>query len=160
MFEWTSKYAVSLYSACPVCLPLFRLYKAYLSKDDWVLDVRRADAIFVAAHVSVCKSILTSVPLSSAHSSRKVPSSLRTCFLDSSRKAIFLQRTTRTQWSGVNGHSVLSLDETMPRRLRGIRAYHHLPRKSLLIQHGCRESDCWQCAAFTRAHFIPQQLRQ
>ncbi|KAJ9119617.1 hypothetical protein QFC22_003326 [Naganishia vaughanmartiniae] len=27
-----------------------KLYKAYLSRDDWVLDVRRADAIFVAAH--------------------------------------------------------------------------------------------------------------
>ncbi|KAJ9094470.1 hypothetical protein QFC21_006009 [Naganishia friedmannii] len=27
-----------------------KLYKAYLSKDDWVRDVRRADAIFVAAH--------------------------------------------------------------------------------------------------------------
>lgn len=35
------------------CSPLSsRLFKAYLSRPDWIRDVRRADAIFVAAHVS------------------------------------------------------------------------------------------------------------
>lgn len=36
---------------------VFRLFKAYLSRPDWIRDVRRADAVFVAAHVSFSASI-------------------------------------------------------------------------------------------------------
>jgi hypothetical protein len=35
-------------------IPVSRLFKVYLSKPDWVTDVERADAIFVAAHSQGC----------------------------------------------------------------------------------------------------------
>lgn len=35
-------------------MPLSRLFKGYLSKPEWVNDVERADAIFVAAHSQGC----------------------------------------------------------------------------------------------------------
>jgi hypothetical protein len=35
-------------------VPVSRLLKVYLSKPEWVTDVQRADAIFVAAHSQGC----------------------------------------------------------------------------------------------------------
>jgi hypothetical protein len=44
-------------------LSVSRLFKVYLSKPEWVADVQRADAIFVATHVSI--SIVLAISASS-----------------------------------------------------------------------------------------------
>ena len=39
---------------CPRCMADFRLYKSYLSNPAWINDLRRADAVFFAAHSQGC----------------------------------------------------------------------------------------------------------
>lgn len=74
-----------------------RLFKLYLSRPEWVADMRRADAVFVAAHVSRNLSSIHYESDVCVLCSPRDASSHRTSSQGSSRKVTSVRRSTARQ---------------------------------------------------------------
>jgi hypothetical protein len=121
-----------------------RLYKSYLSNPAWINDLRRADAIFFAAHSQGCIVTTHLISRLIAQGHIKTPLNAEAVARVSNKDSCGQELT-----SSVHGR-LDPYQSFPPPNPNHPEVAWRTPFQSMLKRAATRKSACWPCAVFTR----------